>query len=339
MKAAAWARSLLLVGSAIFSVLNGASAADYPAMTIKFADIINRNFGYYQGIVAFKAEIEQRSGGRIKVEILTDGALGSPKDALEALQLGVVQIAMNAASYTQTIVPEHRVWDMPFLFKNRKAWREIAYGPIGKEIGDKVEKHGLKFLTWCSAGGRGILSKKPIAAPADFAGQKTREQPSPVLVDILKSFGAQPVVMNLGDVYTSLSQGVIDSADVSIELVTAYKFYEVAKYYTEVQHIMTPGLVMANQGWWNGLNKDTQDLIADVITTKFRETNDAWFANVDPSAPLEEQKAVAKTLVASGAIMVKPDIPALKAASKDVIEKYKSVVGVDLLARVQKAVQ
>jgi TRAP-type C4-dicarboxylate transport system substrate-binding protein len=141
------------------------------------------------------------------------------------------------------------------------------------------------------------------------------------------------------DVYTSLSQGVIDSADVSIELVTAYKFFEVAKYYTEVQHIMTPGLVMANLSWWNGLNKDTQTLIADVVTTKFRETNDAWFANVDPSAPLEEQKAGAKALVASGVTMVKPDIPALKAASKDVLEKYKSAVGADLLARVQKAVQ
>jgi tripartite ATP-independent transporter DctP family solute receptor len=339
MKIMAWAKHLTLAGLAAWTFSASALAADYPAMTIKFADIINRNFGYYQGMLAFKAEVEQRSGGKIKVELLTDGALGSPKDALEALQLGVVQIAMNAASYTQTIVPEHRVWDMPFLFKNRKAWRAIAYGPIGKEIGDKVEKHGLKFLTWCSAGGRGILSKKPIAAPADFAGQKTREQPSPVLVDILKSFGAQPVVMNLGDVYTSLSQGVIDSADVSIELVTAYKFYEVAKYYTEVQHIMTPGLVMTNLGWWNGLNKDTKDLITDVITTKFRETNDNWFANVDPSAPLDEQKAAAKALVAGGATMVKPDIPALKAASKDVMEKYKSVVGAELLARVQKAVE
>jgi tripartite ATP-independent transporter DctP family solute receptor len=330
---------LVLAGVATVAGGHPASAAEYPQMTIKFADIINRNFGYYQGMLAFKSEIEKRSAGRIKLDLLSDGALGSPKDALEALQLGVVQMAMNAASYTQTVVPEHRVWDMPFLFKNREAWRRIAYGPIGKEIGDKLEPHGLKFLTWNSAGGRGILSKKPIAAPADFVGQKTREQPSPVLVDILKSFGAQPVVMNLGDVYTSLSQGVIDSADVSIELVTSYKFYEVAKYYTEIQHIMTPGLVMANLAWWRGLDKQTQDLIVEVVTTTFRETTDSWFVNVDPSTPVDDQRAAAKALVAAGVTMVKPNLEALRAASADVTEKYQGAVGADLLARVRQAVQ
>jgi tripartite ATP-independent transporter DctP family solute receptor len=261
---AAMAAGLGLLASA------GAGAADYPDMTIKFGDIINRNFGYYQGMVAFKAEIEKRSGGKIKVELISDGKLGSPKDALEAVQLGAVQMEVNAGSYTQNIVPEHGIWDLPFLFRNRQSWRILAYGPLGKEIGDKIETHDLKFLTWNSAGGRGILSKKPIAKPADFAALKIREQPDPVLVDIVKGWGGQPVVMNLGDVYTSLQQGILDGADVSIELVTAFKFYETAKFYTEIQHIITPGLVVANLTWWKGLNKDTQALIEEVITKNYR---------------------------------------------------------------------
>lgn len=315
-----------------------AAAADYPDMTVKFGDIINRNFGYYQGMVAFKNDIEKRSGGKIKVELLSDGKLGSPKDALEAVQLGAVNMAMNAGSYTQNIVPEHGIWDMPFLFRDRQAWRALAYGPLGKEIGDKIEARGLKFLTWCSAGGRGVLSKKPVAKPADLSGQKIREQPDPVLVDIAKAWGAQPVVMNLGDVYTSLQQGLLDSADVSIELVTAFKFNETAKYYTEIQHIITPGLVVANLGWWKGLNKDTQDLITRVITTTFRETNDKWFVDVDPAWPLEKQRRAMKRLTDSGVTIVKPDLAALKKASLPVFASQREKIGTGLVDRVAKVV-
>ena len=326
-----------VVGAAI-APSQSSYAADYPEMTIKFGDVINRNFGYYHGMVAFKGEIEKRTGGRIKVEILTDGKLGSLKDALEAVQLGAVQMSMNAGSYTQNIVPEHGIWDLPFLFKNREAWRKLAYGSLGKEIGDKIEKRDLKFLTWCSAGGRGFLSKKPMATPADFAGQKVREQPDPVLVDIVKSVGGQPVVMNLPEVYTSLQQGILDSADVSIELVTAFKFYETAKYYTEVQHIITPGLVVANLTWWRGLDKNTQSLIEELITTTFRKANDEWFIDVDPSAPLEKQREALKLLTDKGVTIVKPDLAALKRATLPVFEKQKAKIGGALVDRVIKLV-
>ncbi|MGE0314341.1 MAG: TRAP transporter substrate-binding protein [Lautropia sp.] len=313
-------------------------AADYPSMNIRFGDVINRNFGYYQGMLAFKAEVEKRSGGKIKVELISDGKLGSPKDALEAVQLGAVQLAVNAGSYTQSIVLEHGIWDMPFLFKDRAAWRTLAYGPLGKEIGQKIEARGLKFLTWNSAGGRGILSKKPVATPADFAGMKIREQPDPVLVDIMKAWGGQPVVMNLGDVYTSLQQGILDGADVSIELVTAFKFFETAKYYTEIQHIITPGIVVANMAWWKSLDKATQALFEEVITKHYRETTDAWFVENDPAAPLEAQQKAMKLLTDKGVTIVKADLAALKKASLPVFQAQREKIGKDLVDRVSKAV-
>jgi tripartite ATP-independent transporter DctP family solute receptor len=313
-------------------------AADYPAMTIKFGDVVNRNFGYYKGMEAFKEEIEKSSGGKIKVELLTDGKLGSPKDTLEAVQLGAVQMAMNTASYTQNVVAEHGVWNLPYLIRDRKTWREFAYGPLGKELGDKIESRGLKFLTWCSAGGRGIISKKPLATPADFAGQKIRSLPDPVTVDTLKAFKGQPVVMHLGELYTGLQQGVLDGADVSVELVNAFKFHEPAKFYTETQHIFTPGMVVTNLDWWKKQNKDTQALIEQVITTTFRKANDGWYLELDPSLPLEKQRELAKSLVDKGVTIVKPDLVALKAATAPVVDQYKAKIGKDYVEKIMKAV-
>ncbi len=334
-------RQLSIFGASLglsAAIPSAVRAQDYPTMTIKFGDLLNRNFGYYQGILAFKNEVEQRTGGRIKIDIITDNKMGTPKDALEALQLGAVQLAMNTPAYTQGTVKEHMIWALPYLIRDRATWRQFAYGPAGKELGDRVEAHGLKFLTWCSAGGRGFVSKKPLAGPADFKGQKIRAIPDPIVVEMIKSFGGQPVVMNIQEVYTGLQQGVLDGAELSIELVTAFKFTEVAKFYTESQHAYTPGMAMANLGWWKKQPKHVTDLFEEVLQSSFRKANDEWFVSVDPNAPAAEQAATAKILTDRGVTMVKADTAALRQASASVIEQFRGRIGADYLAQVMKAV-
>src|SRR3954453_21011992 len=87
------------VGIVSFALLGSSlQAADYPSMTIRFGDVGNRNFGYYQGMVAFKNEVEAKTDGKIKVEIITDLKLGTAKDVLDAVQLGTVQMTVNTAA-------------------------------------------------------------------------------------------------------------------------------------------------------------------------------------------------------------------------------------------------
>ena len=326
------------LAAGLFAFAGTAPAQDYPSMTIKFGDLLNRNFGYYQGIAAFKEEVEKKSGGKIKVDIITDNKMGTPKDALEALQLGAVQIAMNTPAYTQGTVKEHMIWALPYLIKDRKTWREFAYGPMGQELGEKIESHGLKFLTWCSAGGRGFVSKKPLATPADFNGQKIRAIPDPIVVDMIKAFSGQPVVMNIQEVYTGLQQGILDGAELSIELTTAFKFHEVAKNYTETQHAFTPGMVMANLAWWKKQPKAVTDLFTEAITTVFRKANDEWYTAIDPTASVAEQTAQGKALADRGVTYVKADIAALKKAGAPVVEAAKAKIGKDYVEKVIKAV-
>jgi tripartite ATP-independent transporter DctP family solute receptor len=336
-RCALWAFRGFLTLCALPLLALTASAADYQPSTIRFADVINRNFGYYQGMLAFKKAVEERSGGKIKVELLTDGVMGTAKDLIEAVQIGTVQIAMNTSSYTQTLVPEHSIFTLPYLFKDFNTWRSFAYGPMGKELGNKLEAKGVKFLSWCFAGGRGIVSKRPMATPADFKGAKIRSLPDSIALDTISSFGAQPVVMNVPEVFTSLQQGIIDGADVSIELVTALKLDEVAKYYTETQHIFAPGIITANLDWWNGLNADTKALI-DGALADFLKANDSWFLYLDPTLPADQQAAKASMLTQRGVTVVKPDLEQLRAASRPVIDKYAAKVGVEYLNKVKAAV-
>ena len=332
------AASYAAAGIAVALLGGSLQAAEYASMTIRFGDVGNRNFGYYQGMVAFKEEVEGKSGGKIKVEIITDLKLGTAKDVLDAVQLGTVQMTVNTAAYTQNLVPEHGIFNLPYLFKDRASWEKFAYGPTGEELGNKLEARGLKFLTWCSAGGRGILSKKPLATPEDFKGQKVRAMPDPAILDTLKAINGQPVVMNLPEVYTAMQQGILDAADLSIELILAFKINETAKYYTETLHIMTPGMVVANMAWWKRQNKDTQELITRAIKVNYRQANDKFWIALDPASSLEVQREAAKPLADKGVTIVKADLPALQKATAPIIEQYKAKIGKEYVEKVMKEI-
>ncbi len=327
-----------LVGLLLMGALSaGSQAADYPTMTIKFGDIVTHNFGYYHGMVAFKQAIEEQTGGKIKVDIFTDGALGTTNDVLDGVRLGTIQMSSAANANTQSLAPEHGIFDLPYLFTSRTAWRKVAYGPLGEQIGATIEPQGLKFLGWVNGGGRGIMSKKPITSPADLVGLKVRVLPDPLMLDIIRSMGGQPVAIDPGAIYTGLQQGVVDAVDCNVEIAATYSLAEVAKYYTETLDVMPPGEVLANLAWWNGLNKDTQTLIATLITTVYRPASDAWFADIDPAAPLAQQAREAHVITDKGVTMVAPDLAAFRKATQPAFDKYKAKFGADLVDQIVKA--
>jgi tripartite ATP-independent transporter DctP family solute receptor len=314
-----------------------AQAQNYPDMTIKFGDVVNHNFAYYQGIVAFKKELADKSKGKIKVEIFTDGALGNFKDVLQATRNGTIQMSDQASPVTQSVAPLHAVFDLPFLFKSRESWKKVAYGPLGDEIGKTIESQGVKFLGWANGGGRGMLSRKPLKSPDDLKGLKVRVLPDPLIRDAFIALGAQPVTTDPAEMYTALQQGVVDALDLTVELATAYHLNEVGKYYTETKQILPAAMVLANMTWWNSLNKDTQDLIQNAVVNYFRPVSDSHVADIVPTDSLEKQKEQGSALTKVGVTIVKPDIAAFVKATAEVREKYRQELGAAMIDKIIKA--
>lgn len=326
---------------AVFAMAMAASATaqaqNYPEMTIKFGDVVNRNFAYYQGIVAFQKELADKSKGKIKVEIFTDGALGNFKDVLQATRNGTIQMSDQASPVTQSVAPLHAVFDLPFLFKSRESWKKVAYGPLGDEIGKTIESQGVKFLGWANGGGRGLLSRKPLKTPDDLKGLKVRVLPDPLIRDAFIALGAQPVTTDPAEMYTALQQGVVDALDLTVELATAYHLNEVGKYYTETKQILPAAMVLANMTWWNSLNKDTQDLIQNAVVNYFRPVSDSHVADIVPTDSLEKQKEQGAALTKVGVTIVKPDIAAFVKATAAVREKYRQKLGAAMIDKIIKA--
>ena len=123
----------------------------------------------------FKQLAEERTGGKVRVEIYPNSQLYKDKEEVEALQLGAVQmLAPTSSKFGPLGVPEFEVFDLPFMFPSRDALHRVTEGPIGAEILKRLEPHGIIGLAYWDNGFKNISANKPLLKPEDVRGLKMR---------------------------------------------------------------------------------------------------------------------------------------------------------------------
>ncbi len=243
--------SAALVSSAATPVL----AADF---TIKIAHESPESHPVGAFSLAFKAETEKRTGGRVEIQIFPQGQLyKSPRADTEAAISGVIQMSIPSTGYMATVIPAFEVVDLPMLFKNEAALYAFEDGPIGKELLGMLESKGLKGLGWISNVPLDLFATQQIVAVNQFAGKKIRAH-SAMLERTVKALGGNPVSMPAAEMFLSLQRGVIDGAFTTVEYAAPNKYNEVAKYVTRAAVSAIAYPVVIQRDFYNRLPPDLQ---------------------------------------------------------------------------------
>ena len=172
--------------------------------------------------------VEEKTNGDIKVEIYPNNQLGESRSVLEGIQLGTVQMAQVTGPML-SFVPELVVFELPFLFRDRDHMYAVMDSEIGKSLNPSFEKRGFHSLGYGDVGLRHILTvDKQINSIEDLKGLKIRTMGNPAHLAAFKAFGANPLPMAYGELYTALEQKVIDGAELNglngILAVSSYKY-------------------------------------------------------------------------------------------------------------------
>lgn len=245
-----------------------AAKADAPKaeFLIKGAHVVDESNSLHKGMAKFKEEVEQKSGGRIAVEIYPNGVLGGDTDLVDAVKMGVIQMAGPATTVLVQYVPEFGVLDMPFLFKSPQAGFKALDNELGAYL-DKLllEKMDIHNLGYGYNGSRSISnSKRPITSPADLEGLKIRVMESPIYIDTFTALGANPTPMSFGEVFTALQQGTVDGQDNAATLTVSARFYEVQKFYTDTGHTLSFLPMIINKKFYDSLPADLKQIVDEV---------------------------------------------------------------------------
>jgi tripartite ATP-independent transporter DctP family solute receptor len=315
-------RRVMVMGGVVLAVGLLAAGAASAATELKFADALPKTFSYYPAMVEFKKIAEERTGGRLAVNLFAEGVLGDQKTLLESTKVGAVDISVIASQISQQLVPEHGLFGLPFVWPKDEDYHKFLQGPITAELGKKMESHGLKVITFADGGVLAILnSKRPVRSPEDMKGLKLRVMQDPMQVDIIKAMGAIPVPMGTGELYQAIQQGQIDGNATSPQLLHALKNDEVAKNLTFTRHGRAAAVVIMNLRRWNALPADQKAAIEEAAKGFFRADAEYY-----TSKPGTNNAETVETMRKGGVTVSEPDFDAFRKATRPVIEAFKARV-------------
>ena len=240
-----------------------ASAAAQTTMRISISIAQNSHQGV--AIDTFAKEVEKRTAGRYKIQSFYSGSLGGERESIEAVQLGTQALAFSSSGPVPNFVPETKILDIPFLFRDKAHARAVLDGPIGQELLAKFDAKGFKALAWGENGMRHMTnSKRSINGPEDVKGLKMRTMENPVHVAAYKGLGIVTTPMAFPEVFTALQQGTVDGQENPLSVIMASKFDQVQKYLTLTGHVYSPGIFLMNKEAFDKLSAADKQAFLDA---------------------------------------------------------------------------
>jgi C4-dicarboxylate-binding protein DctP len=312
----------------------GSAAIAQQPIVLKFSHVVAVDTPKGKGAERFKQLAEERTKGRVKVEVYPNSSLFKDGEEMEALQLGSVQmLAPSLAKFGPLGVREFEVFDLPFMFDNYADLHKVTDGPVGASLMKKLEPKGIIGLAYWDNGLKVMSANKALRMPEDMKGLKMRIQSSKVLSDQMKAVGALPQVMAFSEVYQAMQTGVVDGSENTPSNMLTQKHHEVQKYVALTNHGYIGYAVIVNKKFWDGLPADVRAALESAMKEATAYAND--IAKKENEAALEGIRKSGRSEVIT---LTDAQKSAWKKAMLPVHKENESRVGKDTIEAVYKAV-
>ena len=244
-------------------LLLGSGAWAQTVLKIGYATTKESHYGV--GSTMFCDEIEKGTQGRYKCQQFPSSALGGEREQIEAVQLGTQDLVNTSTGPVGNFVPEVKIVDIPFLFRDYDHARKVMDGPIGQDILAKFPAKGIIALGWTENGFRHMTnSKRDIVKPSDAAGLKMRTMENKVHMDGYKTFGILPTPMAFPELFGALQQGTVDGQENPIPVILSSKFAQVQKHLSLTGHVYSPALLLMSPKVWTKLSDGDKKIFAEA---------------------------------------------------------------------------
>lgn len=330
MKRAIAAAVALMTAIAVPVMAGGAKdsgAAPAKQIVMRLAETHPIDYPTTKGDLEFARLVEERSNGRIKIEVYPSAQLGEEKAAIEQVQFGAIDFTRISISPLSAFASQFNALQLPYVFRDSDHEFKVLRGQIGDELLASVDSAGFVGLCWYDSGSRNFyVTSGPIKTPADLKGLKIRVMQSDLPVKMVNLLGAVATPMAYGEVYSSLQTGVIEGAENNWPSYLTSTHFEVAKYFSTDGHTRVPEIMIASKISMQKLSKDDQELIKKAARDSMDFQIAAWKAY--------EKEAEAKVRAAGCTITEITDKAAFQAAMQPLYAEQPAAIA-ELVKRIQ----
>jgi tripartite ATP-independent transporter DctP family solute receptor len=266
---------------------------------LKLAHSLSTEHPVHKAIEFVATRVDELSGGSLRIDVYPAEQLGSEREAIELVQLGILAMTKTSTGPMEGFVPAMKVYGLPYLFRDSEHMWKVLDGPIGKRLLAAGTPKGLKGLCYYDAGARSFYTtERRITSPADLAGLKIRVQKSEMSRRMIEAMGGAPTPIDWGELYTSLQQGVVDGAENNTPSFFNSRHYETCRYYTLDEHLRVPDMIVINPQVWNDLSPRHRAVLQQAADESVAFQRELW-----AKTEREDLEAVRR----AGVEVVRPD--------------------------------
>lgn len=214
----------------------------------------------------FKEQVELESDGEIQIDLFPAMQLGGATENVDQVRSGTIFAVFTSIAYFTRSIPEYEAVSLPFLFDTREQAFAVMDGPVGEQLDEKMEELGFVNLGYGELGFRHITnSLRPINSVEDFAGMRIRLQPNEVHLQTFRALGANPVSMDVSELYSALQQGVLDGQENPYNIIASRRFNEVQDYLSDSGHFYDFINAAANKRSYERLSDEHRAIIDEAM--------------------------------------------------------------------------
>ena len=291
--------------------------------TMKFATQTSESHAACQSMYRFKELVEERSNGRIKVEVYFGGTLGNDRDLTEGVQAGTVEAACVTVSPMAAFVPEIAALDLPFILSDWDDGFAFRHSKAADLIQEKLDSIGITAFGYISTGCRHITNnKQPINSLSDMSGMKIRVMESDMFINTFKALGAAPVPMAWAEVPTSLQQGVIEGQENPVQTIYEQGVYEYQKYLSLTGHVRAYMVNIISTDYLKSMPEDLQKIVLEAGD----EATEEWMKKIQ-----EDEEKLLEELQDKGMVVNEVDTTEFVKAVEPIYENYIAEYGDEIV--------
>jgi tripartite ATP-independent transporter DctP family solute receptor len=255
---------ILLISTAVFAGggQQAAPAASTQPVVLRLAETHAADYPTNLGNLEFARLVNERTNGRIQIQVFPGAQLGEERAVIEQVQFGAIDFTRVSISPLSAFSRNFDALQMPFLYRNADHMWSVLNGSIGDEFLASLTPAGFVGLGWFDSGARSFYnSVRPVRRVADLAGLRIRVQESELMVGLVQALGAVATPMPFGEVYSALQTGVIDGAENNWPSYYSTSHFEVARYFIVNEHTRVPEIIIASKMTMDRLSAADQAII------------------------------------------------------------------------------
>lgn len=259
-------------------------------VVIKFATVAPEGSTWITVMNEFNEAVQEATGGKVKFRIYAGMVQGDEKDVLRKIRINQLHSGGFTGVALGTILPEIRILDSPFLFRNHE---EIDYinNKFHDRFANNFEKAGFVLLGRAEVGFVYVYTNQPVYNVEEFKGIKMwMWEGDPLAEATFDAFNINPIPLSLTDVLTSLQTKMIDGVYTSPLACIGFQWFTKTKYMINVPLTNSYGAVLVSKRIFKKLTPEQQQIL--------KEKGKEYFEKLTKLSRIDNEKSIEAMLKA-----------------------------------------